>query len=221
MYHNILLNNNCVRLQERWSVKLHAYKLHLVQGQIYSLPSLLSPSPSHPPPINAIREASCVCSPPPPHTPHCWKLAISGDLGQTRGRPPSRGIKVLQLNLDSFCDHVQIFGAVIGHLEAKIDFWFFPRKWWKYRRPQIFGQSADILTSRAGTTARTVRERRRPYKLGGLSVQVKFKTTWTRGNITWTRALQPDLEEVRSWRFCWAQIVSRRGVWAPIFLMDA
>jgi hypothetical protein len=35
-----------------------------------------------------------------------------------------------------------------------------------------------------------------------------------RGNITWTRALQPDLEEVRSWRFCRAQIVR---VWAPIF----
>ncbi len=42
-------------------------------------------------------------------------------------------------------------------------------------------------------------------------------TTWTRGNITWTRALQPDLEEVRSWRFCRAQIVSRRRVWAPLF----
>ncbi len=32
-------------------------------------------------------------------------------------------------------------------------------------RPQIFGQDADILASRAGTTAGTVRERRRPYKL--------------------------------------------------------
>jgi hypothetical protein len=31
------------------------------------------------------------------------------------------------------------------------------------------------------------------------------------------RALQPDLEEVSSWRFCRAQIVSRRGVWVPIF----
>ncbi len=31
------------------------------------------------------------------------------------------------------------------------------------------------------------------------------------------RALQPDLEEVRIWRFCRAQIVSRRRVWAPIF----
>ncbi len=38
--------------------------------------------------------------------------------------------------------------------------------------PQIFGQSADILTSRAGKTSGTVRERRRPYKLGGLSAQV-------------------------------------------------
>jgi hypothetical protein len=35
-------------------------------------------------------------------------------------------------------------------------------------RPQIFGQDADILASRAGTTAGTVRERCRPYKLGGL-----------------------------------------------------
>ncbi len=41
-----------------------------------------------------------------------------------------------------------------------------------YMRPQIFGPGADILTSRAGTTAGTVRERRRPYKLGALSAQV-------------------------------------------------
>ncbi len=166
--------------KERHSVKLHACKLHLVQGRICSHLSLPSPSPpSHPPPINAIREASCVYFPPPSPTTYSpllkiRKLAISGDLGQKRGRPLFRGSKVLQLNLDSFCDHVWIFGAVIGHLKAEIDFWLFPRKRWKYRREQIFGQSADILTSRAGTTAGTVRERRRPYKLGGLSLQV----TW-------------------------------------------
>ncbi len=40
------------------------------------------------------------------------------------------------------------------------------------------------------------------------------RTDWRRDNITWTRALQPDLEEVRRWRFCRAQIVR---VWAPIF----
>ncbi len=110
--------------------------------------------------------------PPPTHprTPHCWIWSVFSDLGQKRGRPPFRGLKVLQLNLDSFCDYIRILSAVIGHWEAEIDFWFFPRKWWKYRRARIFGQSADILTSRAGT----VRERRRPYKLGGLSVQA----TW-------------------------------------------
>jgi hypothetical protein len=37
-----------------------------------------------------------------------------------------------------------------------------------------------------------------------------LRSTCTRGDITWTRALQPDLEEVSSWRFCRAQIVSRR-----------
>ncbi len=125
------------------------------------------------------KESGAYHAPPPPpthpptHSP-CRILAIFNGLGQKLGRPPFRGLKVLQLNLDSFCDHVQIFGAVIGHLEAEIDFWFFPRKWWKYRRAQIFGQSADILISRAGTTAGTVRERCRPYKLGGLSLQV----TW-------------------------------------------
>ncbi len=114
--------------------------------------------------------------PPPPHqrTPHCWIWSVFRDLGQKRGRPLFRGSKVLQLNLDSFCDHVRIFGAVIGHLEAELDFWLFPRKWWKYRRTQIFVQGADILISRAGTSAGTVRERCRPYKLGGLSLQV----TW-------------------------------------------
>ena len=40
----------------------------------------------------------------------------------------------------------------------------FPQKMVKMR-PQIFGQGADILTGRASTTAGTVRERRRPYKL--------------------------------------------------------
>ncbi len=70
---------------------------------------------------------------PPPRTPHCWIWTVFSDLGQKRGWPPL-GSKVLQLNLDSFCDHVRIFGAVIEHLEAEIDFWLFPRKWWKYRR---------------------------------------------------------------------------------------
>ncbi len=59
--------------------------------------------------------------PTPTHSP-CRILAISGDLGQSRGQPPFRSLKVLKLNLDSNCDYVRIFGAVIGHLEAEIDF---------------------------------------------------------------------------------------------------
>ncbi len=66
---------------------------------------------------------------PHPHTPHSRILANSGDLGQNRGQPPFRGLKVLQLNLDSNCDYVRIFGAVIGHLEAEIDFLIFHKKW--------------------------------------------------------------------------------------------
>ncbi len=37
-------------------------------------------------------------------------------------------------------------------------------------RPRIFGQDANILAGRAGTTAGTVRQRRRPYKLGSLGI---------------------------------------------------
>ncbi len=33
--------------------------------------------------------------PPYPHTPHSRTLAISGDLGQNRGRPPFRSLKVM------------------------------------------------------------------------------------------------------------------------------
>ncbi len=115
--------------------------------------------------------------PPPlshPHTPHCWILTVFSDLGQSRGQPPFRSLKVLQLNLDTNCDYVRIFGAVIGNLKAETDFWLFLRKWWKSRCAQRIWQSAEILTSRAGKTAGTVWERRCPYKLGGLRLQI----TW-------------------------------------------
>ncbi len=103
---------------------------------------------------------------------------------------------------------------MIGHLWAELGFWFFPEKRWKYSRPRTFGQGANILAGRAGTTAGTVRQRSRPYKVGGLRADPHLRTAWRRDNITWTRALQPDWEGVRSWRFCRAQIVR---VWAPIF----
>ncbi len=55
---------------------------------------------------------------------------------------------------------------------SRVRFLIFPRKKVEYMQPQIFGQDADILASPAGTTAGTVRERRRPYKLGGLGADL-------------------------------------------------
>ncbi len=98
--------------------------------------------------------------PPPP--PYGWIYVIFSVLGQKRGWPLFRGSEVLQMNSDSFCDYVRIWTEVIGHLWAELGFWFFPGKRW------IFWQDANILASRAGTTAGTVRQRHRPYKLGGL-----------------------------------------------------
>ncbi len=67
--------------------------------------------------------------PPPTYSPvPIGFIAVFSDLGQMRGRPPFRSLKVLQLNLDSYCDHVRIFGAVIGNLEAEIDFFEFPQE---------------------------------------------------------------------------------------------
>jgi hypothetical protein len=49
-------------------------------------------------------------------------------------------------------------------------------------------------------------------------------STWLRGSTStriWTRALQPDQEEVSSWRFRRAQIVSRRQTFPPTFWLGA
>ncbi len=155
-------------------VAISCYLLHATPPPLLQLP----PSPhraSVAPPaatLSGLAEGRLL-PPPPTHSP-CRILAISGDLGQSRGRPLFRSPKVLQLNLDSNCHYVRIFGSVIGHLDVEIDFWLFPRKWWKFRCTKKIWQSAAILTSRAGTTAGTVRERCRSYKLGGLSPQI----TW-------------------------------------------
>ncbi len=177
-------------------------------GLMLPLPPSLSP-PLQNPAAAAMPASDWTISFPPP--PHGWIYVIFSVLGQKRGWPPFRGSKVLQLNSDSFCDHVRIWTEVIGHLWAEIGFWFFPEKRWKYSRPRTFGQDANILAGRAGTTAGTVRQRRRPYKMGGLRADPHLRTAWRRDNITWPRALQPDLEGVRSWRFCRAQI---GRVWA-------
>ncbi len=133
----------------------------LLRAVICPMPPLLSPLPPTP------RICRTACShviriswretppPSPPlysRTPHCWNWTIFSDLGQKRGRPPFRGLKVLRLNLDSFCDYVRILSAVIGHLWAEIDFWFFLRKWWTERR--YFDKSCRYNSrDRTGDTA--------------------------------------------------------------------
>ncbi len=158
-------------------------------------------------------------SPPPPFltysTPPPWlNYVIFKVFGQKRGRPLFRGSKVLQLNSDSFCDYVRISMEVIGHLWAELGFWFFPEKRWKYSRPRIFDRARIFRQVVPVQQAGTVRQRCRPYKLGGLRADPHLRTAWRRGNIIWMRALQPDWEGVKSWRFCRAQIVR---VWGPTF----
>jgi hypothetical protein len=61
--------------------------------------------------------------------PGTGEAQSAGRKRRRRPKKSERSLKVLQLNSDSFCDHVRILGAVIGHLEAEKDFCFFPRKW--------------------------------------------------------------------------------------------
>ncbi len=120
----------------------------------------------------------------------------------------------MQLNSDSFSDHIRIWMEVIGHLWAKLGFWFFLEKGWKYPRPRTFDRTRIFRQVVQVQQAGTIRQRRRPYKLSGSESRSHMRTAWRRGNTIWERALQPDWEGVRSWRFCRAQIV--RG-WTPTF----
>jgi hypothetical protein len=59
--------------------------------------------------------------PPPPSIVH-FSWPISRDWGWKGGWPLSIDLKVMQLDSDSFCDHIQIWGEVVGRLGAEIDF---------------------------------------------------------------------------------------------------
>ncbi len=126
------------------------------------------------------------------------------------------------LNLDSNSDHIPIFGAVIGHLEAEIEFLSFHRKWWKF--VPKFWTPAEILTARAGTTRRYSTGETPPIKAERSEPSDHLRSTSLRGNTStriWTRALQPNQEEVSSWRFCRAQIVSGRQTFPLKFWLGA
>ncbi len=63
-----------------------------------------------------------------------------------------------------------------------------------------------------------------PIKAERPELSDHLRSTCLRGNTftrIWTRALQPDQEEVSSWRFCRAQIVSGHQTFPPIFWLVA
>ena len=74
-------------------------------------------------------------------------------------RPRPRGPKGAHLKEETKMNNFLLHSSLIGVLGAEEAVPKDRRKFPEYRRPQIFGQSADILTSRASTTAGTVRER--------------------------------------------------------------
>ncbi len=97
---------------------------------------------------------------------------------------------------------------MIGHLGAEIGFLSFHRNWWKYARPPIIWTPAYILACPAGTTSRYSTGETPPIKAERPRLWSHLGSTCLRGNTStriWTRTVQ---EEVSSWRFRRAQIVS-------------
>ncbi len=86
------------------------------------------------------------------------------------------------MNLDSNSDHIRIFGAVIGHLEAEIEFLSFHRIWSKFARPPKFWTPAEFLTGRAGTTSRYSMGEMPPIKAEQPEPSDHLRSTCLRGN---------------------------------------
>jgi hypothetical protein len=80
-------------------------------------------------------------------------------FGQTSQRPHPRGPKGAHLKEETKMNNSLLHSSLIGALGAEQSAPKDRQKFPEYRRAQIFGQRADILTSRASTTAGTVRER--------------------------------------------------------------
>ncbi len=100
----------------------------------------------------------------------------------------------------------------------------FHRNWWKFAWPPRIWTPLFILACRAGTTSWCSTGKTPPIKAERLELWSHLGSTCLRGNTStriWTRALQPDQEEVGSWRFRQAQILSGCQTFPLIFLLGA
>ncbi len=143
----------------------------------------------------------CLSNPPPTHA-----LPMQDLSHFQRPRPKARtasiqGLKVLQLNLDSFCDHVR--------LTSRDRFLIFPQEMVKIYAPanicrtQIFWQVVPV---------------QQPVQYGRDAAHISWAAWVLRSLEDHMKERQHHLNEssseVGSWRFCRAQIVR---VWVPIF----
>jgi hypothetical protein len=92
----------------------------------------------------------------------------------------------MQLNSDSFCDSVQTWMEVIGHLWAELGFWLFMQKRVKMSAAADIQKDAVILACFGQVVpvqpAVPVRRTRRPYKLSRFVSRFHLGTARRRGN---------------------------------------
>ena len=130
-------------------------------------------SPSRPIPSTTLSRMArgSLAQPTPPsplHNSSAWLVmppvsllicASPAPFGTAPRQPRPRGPKGAHLKeetkMNSFLLHSSLIRVLGAEQSAPKD----RRKFPEYTRPQIFGLEADILTSRASTTAGTVRER--------------------------------------------------------------
>jgi hypothetical protein len=147
---------------------------------------------------------------PPSHPPSApirlW--TDFGSLAKSRGWPPFWSLWVWKLN----------------SWGAEIEFLSFHRIKWKFARPPRIWTPAGILACQAGTTSRYSTGETPPIKAERPELGSHLGSTSLRGSTStriWTRALQPDQEEVSSCRFRRAQIVSGHQTFPQTFWLGA
>ncbi len=156
--------------------------------------------------------------PPPPHSTFSWTEISDFQEKRLKGmKPLFRDPEVMQLNLDGFCDSIQTWMEVIGHLWAELGFCLFLRKRVRMSAAAYISRDADILACFGQVVpvqpAVPVRQTRCPYKLSGFVNRFHLGTRWWRVN-TFRERSSAGLRRRTEWRVCRAQIVRD---WTPTF----